>query len=229
MAEMKSDASRCVVIGDLVASRRSADRRSLQQALNAALADVDETCPSVSGLRVTVGDEFQGSYRSLGDALEVALRVRIRLLPEGDVRVGIGRGPVTVLDAERGIEDGPGWWAARAALVAVEEAAERSPTRLLRTGVRTAAGVGADAVEDPGADETGLGAAVNAALLCRDHLVGSLSQRSLRLLEGLMHPDTTQAALAEREGVSASAVSQRVRIDGIGAVLAAQALLRDLP
>lgn len=44
-----------------------------------------------------------------------------------------------------------------------------------------------------------------------------------------MHPDTTQAALAEREGVSASAVSQRVRIDGIGAVLAAQALLRDLP
>lgn len=229
MNEMKSDTSRCVLIGDLIASRRSADRRAVQQALVAALKDADAACPSLSGLRVTVGDEFQGSYRTLGDALEAALRVRVALLPEVDVRVGVGRGRVTVLDAERGIEDGPGWWAARAALVAVEDAAERSPTRQLRTGVRTAAGAGGDAVDEPGMDSAGPEAAVNAALLCRDHLVGSLSHRSLRLLKGLMNPDTTQAELAEREGVSASAVSQRVRLDGIGAVLAAQALLRDLP
>ena len=44
-----------------------------------------------------------------------------------------------------------------------------------------------------------------------------------------MDPDTTQAELAEREGISASAVSQRVRVDGIGAVLAAHELLRRLP
>jgi predicted transcriptional regulator len=56
-----------------------------------------------------------------------------------------------------------------------------------------------------------------------------LSDRSLRLLRGLMDPHTTQSELATLEGISASAVSQRVRADGIGAVLAAHELLRALP
>jgi hypothetical protein len=222
MDEMKPDASLCVLIGDIVASRVSADRRAVHDAVVAALATTEAVVPSVRGLRITVGDEFQGGYRTLGAALDAALRVRLALLPDVDVRIGVGRGTVTVLDAERGIEDGPAWWAARAAVEWVEATAERSPTRTLRTGYR-AEGV------DGGSADDGAEAAVNAALLCRDHLVGSLSDRSLRLLEGLMHPDTTQAELAEREGVSASAVSQRVRADGIGAVLAAHELLRALP
>ena len=228
MADLKTDASPCVVIGDLVGSREARDRRTLHATLEAALAATERERPSLSGLRTTVGDEFQGTYATLGEALDAALRVRLRLLPGADVRVGVGRGPVSVIDADRGIEDGPGWWAARAAVEGVEAAAERAPTRLLRTGVRTATEAG-DRVREPGLDEHGAAAAVNAALLCRDHLVGSLSGRSLRLLRGLMDPETTQAALAEREGISASAVSQRVRADGIGVVLAAHALLRELP
>lgn len=225
MADLKSSASRCVLIGDLVGSREAADRRALHVRLDDALAAVDRVRPSLAGLRTTVGDEFQGSYRTLGEALDVALRVRVLLLPEVDIRVGIGRGEVTVIDAERGIEDGPGWWAARAAVEAVEAASERAVTRALRTGVRTA---GTDRVREPGLDDTGTGAAVNAALLCQDHLVGSLSERSVRLLRGLMD-DTTQADLAEREGISASAVSQRVRTDGLGALLASHELLVGLP
>lgn len=217
MDEMKPDASLCVLIGDIVASRASADRRAVHDAVVAALGTAESVVPSVRGLRITVGDEFQGAYRTLGAALDAALRVRLALLPDVDVRIGVGRGAVTVLDAERGIEDGPAWWAARAAVEWVEATAERSPTRTLRTGYR------------PEGTDGGTADAVNAALLCQDHLVGSLSQRSLRLLEGLMHPDTTQAELAEREGVSASAVSQRVRSDGVGAVLAAHELLRALP
>ena len=142
--------------------------------------------------------------------------VRVDLLPEVDVRIGVGRGEVTVLDAERGLQDGPGWWSAREAVEAAEAAAERAATRWSRTAYRSAD-------PDPAQD------AVNAALRCRDHLVGSLSERSVRLLRGLMEPQATQLELAEREGISASAVSQRVRADGIGAVLAAQALLRELP
>ncbi len=221
MDEMKPDASLCVLIGDIVASRVSTDRRAVHDAVVAALAGTEAVVPSVRGLRITVGDEFQGAYRTLGAALDAALRVRLALLPDVDVRLGVGRGSVTVLDAERGIEDGPAWWSARAAIEWVEATAERSPTRTLRTGYR--------AEPDRGTADGGTADAVNAALLCRDHLVGSLSDRSLRLLEGLMHPDTTQAELAEREGVSASAVSQRVRSDGVGAVLAAHELLRTLP
>ena len=80
----------------------------------------------------------------------------------------------------------------------------------------------------PSEDDTAVDA-VNAALLCRDHLVGSCSERSIRLLRGLMQPHTTQGDLATLEGISPSAVSQRVRADGLGAVLAAHDLLRALP
>ena len=219
MSDMKSDTSQCVLIGDIVGSRTVEDRRVAHETLVATLAVVEERVPSLRGLGVTVSDEFQGAYRRLGDALDAAWWVRLLLLPAVDVRIGVGRGVATVIDAARGIEDGPAWWAARAAIESVEETADRAATRLARTGVRD----GTDGA-DP---EEGL-RAVNAALLCRDHLVGSLSDRSLRLLKGLMD-DATQAALAQQEGISPSAVSQRVRSDGIGAVLAAHELLRGQP
>lgn len=212
----------CVLIGDIVGSRATTDRQALHDAVEAALAAVDDVVPSVSGLRVTAGDEFQGTYATLGAAVEAALRVRLALLPQVDTRFGLGRGEVAVLDPVRGIEDGPGWWAARAAIEEVEEAAGRAPTRHARTAYRAAD-------DRPSTVHDAAQPALNAALLCRDHLVGSLSDRSLRLLRGLMDPHTTQGGLAAREGISPSAVSQRVRADGIGAVLAAQDLLRGMP
>ncbi|MBU9944929.1 MAG: SatD family protein [Dermatophilaceae bacterium] len=215
---MKSSASRCTLIGDIVGSRGSVDRADLHRAVEAALRQVDDAVPSLTGLRVTVGDEFQGSYATLGEALDAGLRVRLALLPDVDTRVGIGRGSVTTLDPDRGIEDGPGWWAARSAVEAAEEAAAKPATRHVRTALRVAASEDDTAVD-----------AVNAALLCRDHLVGSCSERSIRLLRGLMQPHTTQGDLATLEGISPSAVSQRVRADGLGAVLAAHDLLRRMP
>lgn len=218
MEPMKSSASRCTLIGDIVGSRGSVDRADLHRAVEAALRQVDDAVPSLTGLRVTVGDEFQGSYATLGEALDAGLRVRLALLPDVDTRVGIGRGSVTTLDPDRGIEDGPGWWAARSAVEAAEEAAAKPATRHVRTALRVAASEDDTAVD-----------AVNAALLCRDHLVGSCSERSIRLLRGLMQPHTTQGDLATLEGISPSAVSQRVRADGLGAVLAAHDLLRRMP
>ena len=218
MEQMKNSASRCTLIGDIVGSRGSVDRADLHRAVEAALRQVDDAVPSLTGLRVTVGDEFQGSYATLGEALDAGLRVRLALLPDVDTRIGVGRGSVTTLDPQRGIEDGPGWWAARAAVEAAEEAAAKPATRHLRTALRVAPSEDASAVD-----------AVNAALLCRDHLVGSCSERSIRLLRGLMEPHTTQGDLATLEGISPSAVSQRVRADGLGAVLAAHDLLRALP
>ena len=188
--------------------------------------------PAVTELRITVGDEFQGAYATLGAAIEAALRVRLELLPGADVRVGIGRGPVQLLDAERGLEDGPGLVGRPRRDRVGRAGRRRAATRHLRTAYRPAPDGGdADSTgRSRGADAAVVDAnAVNAALLCRDHLVGSLSDRSVRLLRGLMDPHTTQSELASLEGISASAVSQRVRADGIGAVLAAEDLLRGLP
>ena len=219
----------CLVIGDLVQSREASDRRALHERVEQALARANAAVKAASDLRVTTGDEFQGSYATLGAALDAALRVRVQLLPDSDARFGIGRGPVTTLDEERGIQDGPGWWAARDAIEAAEEGEERPATRHLRTAYRIAAEKDERPKEGSPAITGAEVDAVNAALLCRDHLVGSLSDRSIRLLRGLMDPHTTQSELAAREGVSASAVSQRVRADGIGVVLAAHELLRGLP
>jgi hypothetical protein len=217
MGELKGKSSSIVLIGDIVRSKASRDRRRLHRHLEAALADLNARGTTTQALAVTVGDEFQGVFATLGGALDATVRLRLALLPEADVRFGIGRGESQVLDAARGIQDGSAWWAARAAIEDVEARASRAATRLVRTAYRCA-----DDRPDPALP------AVMAALDCRDHMVGSLSDRSRRLLGGLMD-DATQAELAAREGISASAVSQRVRADGLTILVEAARALEQLP
>lgn len=212
MAEMKQFASH--VIGDVVASRDAPDRAALHRRLAEVLDLANQRFGS--DLRVTVGDEYQGSFATLGGALAATGWVRVQLLPEVDVRHGVGTGPVSVLDGATGIQDGPGWWAAREAIEAAEALADRPRTRTLRTACRVA--------HDDG---TGLVRAVNAALAGRDHLVSSLDVRALSVLRGMLAGRTQQEVAAD-EGVSPSAVSQRVRADGVGVLLEIDAWLEEL-
>lgn len=198
------------LVADLVASRRASDRRALHDAFRAAM-DAVNAHPSggiVEPLRITVGDELQGRFATVGAALAATLRLRLDLSPIGDIRFGVGWGETIVLDAE-GTQDGPAWWAARAAIEWVAQAQEVSPTEQVRTAYRIGHADG------PGEPE------VNAALLCRDHLVGSLDSRSRRVLGGLMS-GRTQAEIADAEDISPSAISQRIRRDGLGLILLAQ-------
>ncbi|QZY30803.1 SatD family protein [Nocardioides coralli] len=209
---MKSPA--VVVIGDLVGSRRSVDRRALHANVSRALRRVNDRFEG--DLRLTVGDEYQGSFPHLGAALRATLALRLALLPAADARHGVGVGPVEALSGPGRIEDGPGWWAARDAIDAVERAEGRAATRTLRTAYRLTDGV--DGVEP---------AAVNAALVGRDAMVGRLSDRGLSVLAGLLS-GMTQREIAEAEGVSTSAISQRVRHDGLGMLLTLDADLGEL-
>lgn len=201
------------VIGDIVGSRRLPDRAAAHAQLEAALHEVAAQV-TIRPPRVTVGDEFQMVCADLAEAVDIAFRVHLRLLPHVDTRFGIGFGPADLLDPAGVIEDGPGWWAARAAIEAAEDEAERAGLEHIRTLVRAAEGA-AEGAASPA--EVG---ALCAALRCRDHLVGSLDERSLRILEGLMS-GATQLEIADREGISPSAVSQRVRKHGLAVVLAA--------
>jgi hypothetical protein len=211
----KRPASVATVIGDVVASRSARDRPGLHGRLEELLAEANERFRPEGALRVTVGDEYQGSFGRVGVALQAALWLQARLAPEVDIRHGLGWGPVQVLGEQPRIEDGPGWWSAREAIDAIKAEAKGAGSRLVRTAYRTGQADGPDP------------AALNAALLCRDQLVGSLSDRSARLLSGLLD-GRTQAELAEQEGVSPSAVSQRVRSDGLAVVVAATRLLEDV-
>ena len=100
----------------MVGSRHAADRADLHQRLTAALRAAATT--AIDPPAFTVGDEFQGSYQTVGDAIDAALRMRLAVAPGIDVRFGIGWGEVTVLDEQTRIQDGPAWWAAREAIAA---------------------------------------------------------------------------------------------------------------
>lgn len=185
------------VIGDLVGSRRLADRAGAQRAVGVALARVNDLLDPAQQFEATVGDEFQGATERLADAVLASLLVRLHLLPAIDVRCGIGHGEVVVHDETRRplLQDGPGWWAARDALDVLG-----GP----RAAGRRTWYVG------PGAGR------VTAFLLTRDALVDRLNERGLRVLRGALE-GRTQRELAEAEGVSASAISQQFA-RGVGAL-----------
>src|SRR5215218_8730870 len=142
---------RATLIGDVVGSRRVADRSAQHRALNSALRGI--AAESIDAPAFTVGDEFQGSYPTVGQAISAALSVRLAIAPDVDVRFGIGWGPATVLDRDTGIQDGPGWWAAREAIEWTATAQRQPGLALVRTSFRSNDRDDVDAI--------------NAALICR--------------------------------------------------------------
>lgn len=127
MSRLKSAASssvRATLIGDVVGSRNVANRSAAHRRINRVLGDVG--ADALDPPAFTVGDEFQGSFGAVGRAIEAALAIRLAVAPDLDVRFGLGWGAVTVLDPESGIQDGPGWWAAREA-IEWTAAAQRQP------------------------------------------------------------------------------------------------------
>lgn len=204
---------RATLIGDVVGSRTVADRAGAHRVLNKALRDVADE--AVDPPAFTVGDEFQGAFTSVGLAIDAALSLRLAVAPEIDVRFGIGWGAVTMLDEAAGIQDGPGWWAAREAIEWTASAQRQPGLALVRTSFRAAAGSRADLD------------AINAALICRDHLLGSLDDRSTRIVKALLK-NQTKKDIAAAEGISPSAVSQRSGRDGLDLIVVASEYLRSV-
>ena len=215
MSQVKENSARVALIGDIVESRRTSDRQALHDRVSAVLARVNAAHPVVDPAVITLGDEFQGVYATLGEALTAAFHIRAGLRPH-DVRFGLGRGDIQALDSERGIHDGPAYWAARDAIVEAERLAGKAALRGTRTAYRSPEG------------EPALVTAVNAALTALDHILGSLSPVSWRILGGRLE-GLTQQNIAAREGITPSAVSQRVRSDGIGVAMETMRMLGELP
>jgi SatD family (SatD) len=213
MSQMKPVAT---LIGDVVGSRAVGDRGELHGRLTKAVDAANQELSPVTPLRITIGDEFQGTFPTVGAAIHAALWLRVELLPEADLRHGIGWGGVSVLEDAPRVEDGPGWWAARRAIDEVKEMGDRPGLRRVRTRYGRA-----DGRSGPDPD------AINAALMCRDQLLAVGDPRTVRLLRGML-AGRSQRDLAAEEGISASAVSQRARNDGLVVLLAADALLQEV-
>ena len=195
---MKQNTSqRYAVIGDLVGSRQQTSRAAVQKHLLTALQQVNARLPdAVQKLEPTIGDEIQGVYADLHDALYATVLVRLAL-PEGmDCRFGIGAGELeSVGSSAYGlIQDGQAWWSARKAIDEAEARGRNFPglrTRIVRDGSEK-------------------GDVVNAYLLCRDTIVSDFDGRQRRIALGVLDGKKL-AQIADEEGISTSAVSQRYR------------------
>lgn len=210
------------VIGDLVGSRTSADRRGLHDALTASLDAVTDalgdSCVPSAPLVIASGDEFQGGFDTLGAAIHAALLARSGLRarhPGADLRCGLSMGWAQVLDSSTNLQDGPAWWQARTAIDEAQELAASPVTRTVRTICRL--------------DEADrrIERAVNAAFATRDQLMSRLDERSDRILYAMLL-GTTKLEIAAAEGISPSAISQRAHRDGLDAIVRDADLLRGL-
>ncbi|WP_221585168.1 SatD family protein [Microbacterium sp. G2-8] len=189
------------IIADIVASRDAADRDAVQGDIERAAGLVEKVRPRAKrGWRATAGDEFQAVYGSLADALVATLAIQLAL-PEGSAcRFGIGMGEVHPVESSLAdeIEDGPGWWSARAAVERAEEVGRPGDARTWFAPHETA---GRDAEQTAGV--------VNAYLRLRDEVVSGMSDRARNVTFAIWHGEY-QKDVAEREGISQAAVSQLI-------------------
>jgi hypothetical protein len=191
------------VIGDLVGSRQQSSRAAAQESLLSALAIVNDLVPASQPLEPTIGDELQGVYAELHDALYATVLVRLALPESMDCRFGIGVGDLEIVGRSNyGLtQDGQAWWLARDAIDTAKAKGRQLPG--LRTWLTRERSEGGDIV--------------NSYLLVRDELVSDFDGRQRRIaLAELRGKSLSQ--IADDEGISTSAVSQRHRA-GIGALL----------
>lgn len=200
MPKMKVFRHCAALLLDLVDSRHLSRGRAHSTVL-AAIDEVNATVPALDLLRVTVGDEMQGVYETVGAALRAAYLLRFNLMEAGvDLRAGIGGGEVRVVDAGRGIQDGEAWYRARDAIERAE-ALSRQPGH---DSARTAVDDGRE-VATPLADAT---------VRLVDASLAGLRDGARRSLAGLMQ-GLDNADVARAEGISPSANSQRVNRGGL--------------
>lgn len=205
------------VIADIVASRRLDDRAAAQRQIARVIEHVETDLPAThQPLTPTVGDELQGQYDRLDDALASLLLVRLALPDDIDCRFGVGVGDVRpiVLD-DRTVPEGPAWWAARQAVETVERMQQRAAP-FARTWITAAKGEDAAMVDTV--------TVANAYALARDQLVSAMSERTRRLTAGRCL-GRSQRDLAEGEGISQSAVSQALASAGSAAIVEGFAVL----
>jgi hypothetical protein len=154
--------------------------------------------PPLRAFERTAGDEIQG----VADTPDVVVRIVDALLRDGRWRIGIGIGPVEEpLPRTTRAGRGAAFRAARSAIEAAHPAAGQ-------LAVRHGSGSGISPAEDEARRRhTGY---AESALLLYSHLLRGRTQQGWQVVD-LLAEGLAQSQAAARLGVSASAVSQRVR------------------
>jgi hypothetical protein len=190
------------VIGDIVESKTALDRDALQHLFLEVLEIANRSTSPHTDLRITRGDEFEGSYRSTEDAWEATLLLRLLMKERGhDLWMSVAWGEITALpDADNpATQDGPAWWTARSALTELKQSSRQKTPDNRRTVFAT----------------TGPNASLlSVAVDLRDEVIAKLDETDAAITLGLMH-GTTQAVIAERLQITPGVVSRRAHRNGL--------------
>jgi hypothetical protein len=186
------------LIGDIVGSRQSPDRSQLQGDLLTLLDDVSARLDHP--LAVTLGDEFQGRYPTIAEAVAASWFLHLGATPFARLRIGIGWGDITVDpgDGSPFGQDGPAWWRGRDAIEALAGSSQ-GPRTLVRT-------------------ETEWDELTNAYLTLRDLHIGRLDEVDAAIVLAL-GDGVTQRAIAEQLGLHESSVSRRIHRRELGSLI----------
>lgn len=194
------------VIGDVVGSRQVASRSRLQSRLDQALATINESMNPIQQMTPTIGDEFQGMFGTIEEAIEASFRLRVELMTKVEVRIGIGWGTLRTQDPRRTPfgQDGPCWWRAREAL---QELARTERSNQEPHSLRTVCRIGSRQE-----------VAYNAVLVLRDQLLSAIDDHDATILRMLIGGASQQDA-AEHLGLNKSSISRRMQSHGLAAIL----------
>lgn len=119
------------VIGDIVNSKKIADRREVQNKLQAVLNKINEKYADeiASNFMVTLGDEFQGLLKCGKNAINIIAEIEAAMLPV-KLRFGIGIGEIyTEINREIPLgTDGPAYHNARRIINELKEKEKKYET-----------------------------------------------------------------------------------------------------
>jgi hypothetical protein len=117
------------LIGDLKKSKTIQNRIEVQHRLRDILNKINEEYQDtlVKKMYITLGDEFQGVFRTFDDIFEIMHKIMFNLEPV-EIRFGLGIGDILFdesKDASPYDSDGEAWWFARDAIKAIKELEEK--------------------------------------------------------------------------------------------------------
>jgi hypothetical protein len=198
------------LLGDVVASRQHPDQQRLFSLVAGHLEWVNRRVRALQPLQLTIGDEFQGLYERLEDAVFVSLLVRLRLAGQLALRFGIGWGPVITHAAIEApaAQSGEAWWNAREALQLVARAAGRKKRWPANLGTWLVA---------PGREDAQW---ARAALILQDQVLAAMDGKDAAITLALL-ADERQVDLTDVVGLSQSTISHRQRERGPSALFRA--------
>jgi len=183
----------CAIIGDIVDSRKSADRQALQDRFQQTLADINSEYDAyiASNLTVTLGDECQGLMSVHYLWYEVIQKIREKMAP-ARMRFGVGVGQMsTHFEKHTSVgADGQPYWSARQMLDTLKK--ERKTRSILYH-----AGTPEDIL-------------INALLACIETIRSGRTDKQEAAARAMaLHG--RQATAARELGINQSAVSQRLQ------------------